>query len=194
MLNNFLSGINIWKSVEKIWVRDHSLFFIRKSRFSNINVLENIFNRQLEVLGKIEVALISTRHGHYCSCSISRQYIITYPNGYFFIGNRVKGIGTCKHSACARYIAHTLAFAALCSLSNIGSNRIALCICSNFSYPFVLRSQSQKSNTKKGVSSSGKHFYFAIAVFYWKTNTCTHGFTNPVPLHFFEWFRPINIV
>ena len=143
---------------------------------------------------KIKVSLISTRHCHNSSRTITSQNIISYPNGYFFVGNGMDGISACKYATYTWNIAHTVAFAALGCLRNISSNGVALCIRSNFSYPFVFWSQSQKCNPKKSVSSGGKYFYLAIAIFYWKTNTCTHGFTNPISLHFFEWFGPINFV
>ncbi len=134
-----------------------------------------------------------SRYCHDGSCTITSQYIVTYPNRYCFASKRIDSITASKYT-CYTTIGYTVS---LCTL--FGSIKICLylsflCFGGNFCHKFALWSQYHESNAKHSVSTSSENDKFNITVLYLEFHFGTFATAYPVALGLFQGISPLDVI
>ena len=167
-------------------------FFHYFGQFS-IQRFDNGDNRHIEFLCKSKVTFVMSRYTHYSACTIVSQYIVSNPDRDFFAVYRVYTVGTCECTS----------FFFICHTVNRGFYRCfkAVFINSFFAFRFyqcrqtcVFGSQYHECTTIQCVRSCCINCDFIIRTYNFEFNFSTVGFTDPVGLHFLNFFRPIQFI
>ena len=143
------------------------------------------------MLCKSIISIVSCRHSHYGTCSITCQDIISYPNRYKFLCKWMHGVSSCEYSRNCLHICHSFPFGTLGCSFYIGFYLSPLFLRSDFQHQFVFGSKSKERYTKNCIRTSSENFYFSIYVFNLEFHRSPRGFSNPVFLAFFNALCPI---
>ncbi len=109
------------------------------------------------MFGKGIISFITCWYCHHSTCSVTCQYIIAYPNWYWFFGKRMLGISPSKYARNGFYICHSFSLTSFCSGFNIVFDRSFLIWSCNFLNQRMLGSKGHKCNAKKGVGAGGEN-------------------------------------
>src|SRR5690606_40794647 len=111
---------------------------------------DNIGDKYIEMLGKLKVALIATRNGHYCASSIASQHIFTDPNRHF---PAVKGINSIRSGKGAGdfLFRHTLPFTTAFYIGDVCFYLSSLCFGTYIQNIIQLRCQYTEVHPKNGI-------------------------------------------
>ena len=161
--------------------------------FAIILLTKNIGDSNVEVFGKGVVAVVSAWHGHYGTCTIACQYILSYPYRYPVMGKRVYSIGTSKATGYLLHLAHAFALRAAFYIVFVFVYSLALLVCCYGVYQCVFGCQYQKVYTKNSIGS-GSEYSNALFFVQCKIYRCATTLTDPVALHFLHGVAPFQVV
>ena len=128
---------------------------------------------------------------HNCTCPIFHENKIGNINGHLMIRNRIDAISTCKNPLFFQIVSGSCDFILLYNLLDKRFHSFFLC-CSfrKFQCKRILRGQTHKGCTEKGVWPGSKNCNLLVSSLKWKINCCPFTFANPVFLHGNYSLRP----
>ena len=133
------------------------------------------------------------RYAHDGAGTIVSQYIIGQPDGNLFAVQRVNRIGT-GEDAGLLLILHTVYVGLHGRIEDVFLYSLSGLVGSQALGQNVLRSQYHEGSAVKGVRSGGVNGDLLLAAFYREINLGAVGFSDPVGLHLFNLFRPVQLV
>ena len=134
-----------------------------------------------------------SRYTHDGSCTIISQYIIRKPDRYLCSVQRVDRVSSCKYT-CFFFVLQTVYIRLHGCIVDILFHSFSCFIGSQFFCHGMLRSQYHEGCTVKGIRAGGVYSDLLVFSFNREFNFCTIGFTDPVTLHLFNFFRPVQFV
>ena len=133
------------------------------------------------------------RYTHDSASTIIGQYIVRKPDRHFLAVQRIDGIASCKYAGLF-FILKTVYIGFHRSVINIFFHSFSCLICSQALCHRMFRSQYHEGCSVKGIRSCGVYSDLLISSFNREVYLCAVGFADPVGLHLFHLFRPVQFV
>ncbi len=155
---------------------------------------DHLTDGQVEVAGEGKVSAVVGRNGHNGTGAVAGQNIFGNPNGYFFFGEGIDGVGTREHTADLLHLGLTFAFRAILGPGNVSLHLSLLLQSGNLVDELVLRTQHHERHTEDGIGTGSENlermFFIASQR---EPHRRTFAPANPVALDLFEAVGPINL-
>ena len=162
--------------------------------FDFFSVLSDYLDdRNIEFCCKFKVTVIMSRYTHDSSCTIISQYVIRKPDRHFLSIKWIDGVGSCEYAGLL-FILKTVYVRLHRSVIDIFFYSFSCLICSQAFCQSMFRSQYHKGCSMKGIRSCGIDSDLLVSSFYREVYLCTVRFSDPVCLHLFNLFRPVQFV
>ena len=143
------------------------------------------------MFGESIVAAVVCRYGHDSTCTVTGQYIITYPDGYFFSVERVDGVCAREDTAYAS-IHEAFAFGTVFDLVDVSIDGRFLFGCRYLCHIFAFRGENHERNTENRVGACREDSKGNVGTDDLEFHFSAFGTTYPVTLGLFEGVAPID--
>ncbi len=162
----------------------------------NIAAGDHFDDRQAELLGELKIAVVMGGAGEDGACAVAHQHVVCDPNGYRLIVDRVDRVAAGKNAGfgVVRCVGLAIAIAAIRRVDAVRLYRVGLVRCRHAGDERMLRGEYQVGSAKQRIWPGGEDLDRIGTVLHGERNRRAFRPADPVALHLFHAFRPIEIV
>ena len=140
---------------------------------------------------KFKITIVSTRHRHNCTRSITCQNILGNPNRNC---NAIEWINyiSARKTSCNFFLCNSFTLTSTFYICNVGCYFRLMRTRHYIFNDCMLRCDHHKVNAKHGIRASCIYTQYFIAILHCKINLRTFAFSNPIGLHFLHGITKLN--
>src|SRR3989440_5333496 len=196
---DYRDGLVRWRAIERPGIDHHAqvqFSFCPRCRVAwvLVNWSDHLAYGDAEFAGKLEVALVMRRNAHNRARTVAHQHVIGDPDGNLLAIDGISDVAAGKDARLLLLRTHALDLAHMPRLVNIGVNFGTVLGRGDLLDPGMFGGQHEERHAIDGVRARGEDgnlFPLAIDLCE-ETNLCALAAPNPVALHGYGLFGPLD--